>query len=94
MAAIVSQLAAANRRRKEVQKVRISNDKSVYYLSPYDQRFEPAKHNAFVRNKVKFEEQDKHQLAPTHYVAKSETLQGATKKLTLLPAKDINISKL
>jgi len=51
MAAIVSQLAAANRRRKANKKNHVSIDKSVYVLPPFDPCFKPEVHNRYIRHK-------------------------------------------
>ncbi len=51
MAAIVSQLAAANRRRKANKKNAIPIEKSVYVLPPFDPCFKPEVHNRYIRHK-------------------------------------------
>jgi len=51
MAAIVSQLAAANRRRKANKKNHVNADKCVYTLPPFDPCFKPEVHNRYVRHK-------------------------------------------
>ena len=51
MAAIVSQLAAANRRRKANKKNHVPIDKSVYVLPPFDPCFKPEVHNRYIRHK-------------------------------------------
>ena len=51
MAAIVSQLAAANRRRKANKKNTIPIDKSVYVLPPFDPCFKPEVHNRYIKHK-------------------------------------------
>ena len=51
MAAIVSQLAAANRRRKANRTKHIAIDKCVYILPPFDPCFKPEVHNRYVRTK-------------------------------------------
>ena len=51
MAAIVSQLAAANRRRKANKKNNIPIEKSVYVLPPFDPCFKPEVHNRYMRQK-------------------------------------------
>jgi len=51
MAAIVSQLAAANRRRKANKKNNIPIEKSVYVLPPFDPCFKPEVHNRYMRHK-------------------------------------------
>ena len=51
MAAIVSQLAAANRRRKANKKNAIPIEKSVYVLPPFDPCFKPEVHNRYIKHK-------------------------------------------
>lgn len=52
MAAIVSQLAAANRKRKANKTKEIPIEKSVYKLPPFDPCFKAELHNNYVRNQL------------------------------------------
>jgi hypothetical protein len=51
MAAIVSKLAAANRKRKANKQYHIPIEKSVYVLPPFDPCFKPEVHNRYIRTK-------------------------------------------
>ena len=52
MAAIIAQLAAANRKRKARAKNTLPTDKSNYVLPPFDPCFEAKKHNRYLRLKA------------------------------------------
>ena len=52
MAAIIAQLAAANRKRKARRKNTLPPDKSNYTLAPFDRCFDPNKHNPYLRLKA------------------------------------------
>ena len=52
MAAIIAQLAAANRKRKARAKNTLPTEKSNYVLPPFDPCFEPKKHNRYLRLKA------------------------------------------
>ena len=51
MAAIIAQLAAANRKRKQKAKHTLPPDKSNLALPPFDPCFDPQKHNRYLRLK-------------------------------------------
>ena len=59
MAGIVAQITKANWERKQKRRKYLSPDKCAYYLPPFDARFDPVKHNVFVRRKAEFEGQHK-----------------------------------
>ena len=52
MAAIIAQLAAANRKRKQRQKHILPPEKSNLALPPFDPCFDPKKHNRYLRLKA------------------------------------------
>lgn len=52
MAAIIAQLAAANRKRKMRVKTTLPPDKSNRVLPPFDPCFDPNKHNRYLRLKA------------------------------------------
>ena len=52
MAAIIAQLAAANRKRKARRKATLPPDKSNRTLPPFDPCFDPNKHNPYLRLKA------------------------------------------
>ena len=52
MAAIIAQLAAANRARKKRAKPILPPDKSNKSLPPFDPCFDPRKHNRYLRLKA------------------------------------------
>ena len=52
MAAIIAQLAAANRKRKARRKHTLPPDKSNRTLPPFDPCFDPKKHNPYLRLKA------------------------------------------
>ena len=52
MAAIIAQLAAANRKRKARRKTTLPPDKSNKNLPPFDRCFDPNKHNPYLRLKA------------------------------------------
>ena len=49
MAAIISQIAANNRKKKLNKFKTIPIDKSVYKLPPFDACYDPSKHNRFIK---------------------------------------------
>ena len=51
MAAIIAQLAAANRKRKQKAKHTLPPEKSNLALPPFDPCFDPQKHNRYLRLK-------------------------------------------
>ena len=52
MAAIVAQIAAANRKRKADKRLNLPPDKSNLVLAPFDRCFDPNKHNRYLRLKA------------------------------------------
>lgn len=55
MAAIIAQLAAANRKRKQRRKATLPPEKSNLVLPPFDPCFDPRKHNRYLRLKALIE---------------------------------------
>ncbi len=92
MAAIVSQLAAANRRRKEMLKRPvIPPEKCVYLLPPFDPCFKPEVHNRYMRQKKAAEAHQEFvskvgsHLTPVHI--ERLTQMGQKRLQTKVPAK-------
>ena len=54
MAAIVAQITKANWERKKKRKGYFPAEKSVYELPPFDERFQPGKHNLFFARKTDY----------------------------------------
>ena len=59
MAGIVAQFTKANWERLKRQSRYLPPDKSVYFIPPFDERFDPERHNVFMRRKVAFEKMHK-----------------------------------
>ena len=62
MAAIIARMALANRERKKRKAAIgyrvIGPDKCVYKLQPFDQCYDPQKHNKYIRCKMQIEQRN------------------------------------
>ncbi len=57
MAAIVAQITKANWERKQNRKYYVNTEKSTYFIPPFDEHFDPVKHNVYMKRKAAYEKQ-------------------------------------